>query len=162
MIASYIHKPVKFYDTWMEKASENATLKGHSVLYREKILPPLTQNKNFRNNSTEANAITEEARRKFKEKWNETQVDTAADDTRRGKILEIVKPILTTDPAKPVVDVPEVKTLVGDAKICWGCLSQVCRQRQYVSQRFMGKKLVNRFCPVRKAVLGDRNLTRTL
>ena len=103
-ISSYIHNPVKFYDIWMEKASENATLKGHSVLYREKILPPLTQNKNFRNNSTEANAITEEARRKFKEKWNETQVDTAADDARRGKILEAVKPIITSDPTKAVVD----------------------------------------------------------
>ena len=73
-----------------------------------------------------------------------------------------MKPIVTTDPAKPVVDIPEVNTLVGDAKICWGFLSQVCRQRQYVSQRFMGKKLVNRFCPVRKAVLGDKNLARSL
>lgn len=96
------------------------------------------------------------------EKWNETQVDTAADDTRRGKILEIVKPLITSDPAKPVVDVPEVKTLVGDTKICWGCLSQVCRARQYVSQRFMGKKLVNRYCPVRKVVLGDRNIAHSL
>ena len=78
----------------MEEANKNATLKGHSVLYKEKILPALAPNKNFRNNST--NVVTEEAKKKFVEKWNETQVDTAADDTRRGKILEIVKPIITT------------------------------------------------------------------
>merc|ERR1712030_59852 len=100
---------------------------------RDKILPTLAPNKNFRNNSANV-SNAEEAKKKFMEKWNETLIDTAADDTRRGKILEIVKPLITSDPAKPVVDVPEVKTIVGDTKICWGCLSQVCR------------KLVNCYC----------------
>ena len=117
-IADYIYNPVKFYETWIEEADKNATLKGHSVMFREKVLPALAQNKSFRSNVT--NVVEEEAKKKFMEKWKETQVDTAADDTRRGKILEIVKPILTTEPAKPVVDVPEVKNLVGDSKICWG------------------------------------------
>ena len=39
-IATHIHNPVKFYETWMNKASENATLKGHQVLYREKFCLP--------------------------------------------------------------------------------------------------------------------------
>ena len=51
-ITIYIYKPVKFYENWIEEASEKATLKGHTVLFREKILPALAPNKNFRNNST--------------------------------------------------------------------------------------------------------------
>ena len=41
-IAECVHKPTKFYTTWMEEAHKNATTKGHSVIYREKILPALS------------------------------------------------------------------------------------------------------------------------
>ena len=146
----------------MDKASENATLKGHSVLYREKILPPLAPNKNFKNNSTEINVATEESKKKFVEKWKETQVDTAADDARRGKILEVVKPMIASYPTKAVVDIPEVKTIIGETRICWGCLSQVCMIRQNISRKIMGKRLVNRHCPSGRAVLGDKYLVISL
>ena len=36
-IAECVHKPTKFYSTWMEEAHKNATTKGHSMIYREKI-----------------------------------------------------------------------------------------------------------------------------
>ena len=116
--------------------------------------------KNFRNNTT--SVVTDEAKKKFKELWSNTTVNTTEDDTRRGNILKIVEPLLASEPNKAVIDVQEVKTLVGEAKICWGCLSQVCRTRQLLSQKILGKKLVNKFCPVRKVLLGDKNLSRSL
>ena len=70
--------------------------------------------------------------------------------------------MMTTDPTKAVVDVQEVKTLIGETRICWGCLSLTCRTRQLLSQKILGKKLVNKYCPVKKVLLGDRNLTRSL
>ena len=82
-ISSYIYKSVKFYDKWIEEANEKASVKGHTVLFNEKILPALAPNKNFRNNSTEFNAVTEEARRLFKEKWNETPVDVGGPKSGR-------------------------------------------------------------------------------
>ena len=140
-IANHIHNHVKIYETWMTVANENATLKGHSVLYREKILPALAPNKNFKNNSTEVNVMTEESKKKFLEKWKETQVDTAADDTRRAKILEVVKPLLGSDPNKAVVDIADVKTVVGESKICWGCLRSTCLTSQIISRKMTVKKL---------------------
>ena len=118
-IAECIHTPVKFYETWMEEANKNATIKGHSVLYREKILPALAPNKNFKNNSAAINVVTEDSKKKFLEKWKETNVDVAADDVRRGKILEIVKPMLGSDPTKVVVNIPEVKSVIEETRICW-------------------------------------------
>ena len=118
-IAECIHTPVKFYDTWMEEANTNATTKGHSVQYREKILPALAPNKNFKNNSAEVNIVTEDAKKKFLAQWKETNVDVAADDVRRGKILEVVKPMIGSDPTKIVIDIPEIKALIGDKKVCW-------------------------------------------
>ena len=47
-IAECVHKASKYFTAWMEEAHENATKKGHSVMYREKILPDLSQNKNFK------------------------------------------------------------------------------------------------------------------
>lgn len=78
------------------------------------------------------------------------------DDIRRGNILKIVEPLMTTEPTKAVMDVQEVKTLVGEVRICWSCLSQTCRTRQLLSQRVLGKKLVNKYCPVKKVLLGDK------
>ena len=106
--------------------------------------------------------VTDEAKKKFREQWGKTKVDTIEDDTRREKILKIVEPLMSSDPTKAVIDVQEVKNLIGEARICWGCLSQVCRTRQVLSQKLLGKKLVNKYCPVRRVLIGDRNLSRSL
>ena len=116
--------------------------------------------KNFRNNTT--SVVTDEAKKKFKEQWDNTKVNEEEDNTRRENILKIVEPMIPKEPMKAVMDIPEVITLVGEARICWGCLSLICRIRQMLSQRILGKKLVNRFCPVQKVLLGDRNLVRNL
>lgn len=101
----------------MTEANTNAATKGHSVLYREKILPALSPNKNFKNNSAAANVVSEETEKKFMEKWKETKLDIAADDARRSKLLEIVKPLIGTDPTKVVIEIPEVKSAIGDARV---------------------------------------------
>ena len=81
--------------------------------------------KNFRNNTT--SVVTDEAKKKFKEQWARTAVDLAEDNTRRENILKIVEPLIAKEPTKAVVDVPEVKALIGTATVCWGCLSATCR-----------------------------------
>ena len=100
-ISSYIFKPEKFFDKWTEEADTNATAKGHTVIFKDKILPPLAQVKNFRNNTT--SVVTDEAKKKFKEQWGITNVDTTEDDTRREKILKIVEPLMSSDPTKAVI-----------------------------------------------------------
>merc|ERR1712074_290266 len=102
------------------------------------MAPQLSQVRNFRNNTT--SVITDKANKKFKEQWTKTAVDLAEDDTRRENILKIVEPLIAKEPTKAVVDVQEVKALIGTATVCWGCLSSTCRTRQLLSQR-----LVNRF-----------------
>ena len=62
-ISEAIEKSSIYYTTWMTKAMENATTKGFAVLYREKILPPLSLNKGQRSNySAAVNIVSEEAR----------------------------------------------------------------------------------------------------
>ena len=56
-------------------------------MYREKILPALSLNKNPKhNNSAAVNIVSEEAKKKFIENWKNTKVDIAADIARRSKI----------------------------------------------------------------------------
>ena len=74
-IAERVHTPTKFYSTWMEEAHKNSSTKGHSVLYRDKILPALTLKKHYNNNSAAMNVVSEETK-KFLEKWRATTVDT--------------------------------------------------------------------------------------
>ena len=63
-----------YYTTWMKNAMENATTKGFTVLYREKILPALSLNKGQRsNNSAAVKIVSEEARKKFVESWKTQQ-----------------------------------------------------------------------------------------
>ena len=83
-IADCVHKPCKNFTTWMEEAHENATTKGYSVMYREKILPALSQNKNFKNNSAAMNVVSEETKKKFMEKWKETKVDITAEEEAKS------------------------------------------------------------------------------
>merc|ERR1712074_531034 len=46
-ITNYMFKPEKFYEDWTKEASENACSKGHTVLYKDKILPQLSQIKHI-------------------------------------------------------------------------------------------------------------------
>ena len=46
--------------------------------------------------------------------------------------------------------------------MCWGCLSEVCMQRQKISFKISGKKLVNKYCITRKLLLGDQNMLRSI
>ena len=94
--------------------------------------------------------VSEETKKKFLEKWKATTVDTVADNGRRGKIFEVVKPLIGSDSNKVVADIEEVKAIIGDTKVCWGCLSSTCLIRQNLSGRMTGKKLVNRHCAIRK------------
>ena len=145
----------------MENSHKNASTKGHSVIYRDKILPALNPKKHYNNNSAAANVVSEEAKKKFLEKWRATTVDTAADDIRREKIFKVVKPLIGSDPKKAVVDIEEVKTIIGDARVCWGCLSSTCLHRSNISVRLSGKKLINKYCATRKLLLGDSILTKS-
>mgnify|MGYP003327475674 CR=1 FL=1 len=63
---------------------------------------------------------------------------------------------------KVVVEIPEVKTVISDVRVCWGCLSSTCLLRQKISAKVTGKKLVNRHCMTRRTVLGDKNLMTSL
>ena len=65
-IAEAIDKSSVYFTTWMVSALTNATAKGFAVLYREKILPPLSLNKGkISNNSAAVNIVSEEANKKF-------------------------------------------------------------------------------------------------
>ena len=59
-----------------------------------------------------------------------------------------------------IIDIPEVKEIVKDAYICWGCLVEVYIQRQKVSVKTIRKKLVNKFCINRKLFIGDTNMAK--
>ena len=85
-----------------------------------------------------------------------------ADNDRRSKIKTIVEPLIGTEPNKAVMEIPEVITAIGDAKVCWGCLSSTCLIRQSVSKKAMGKRFVNKHCMSRKTVMGDKNLMTSL
>ena len=86
--------------------------------------------------------IFEETKKKFTEKWKETNVDIEEDNARRSKILEVVKPLIGTDPKKTVVEIPEVQKIIGDAKVCWGCASSTCLIRQILSGRLAKIKIL--------------------
>ena len=85
-ITKYMFKPEKFYDDWTKEASENACNKGHRVLYKDKILPQLSQAKVYRNNTT--GLVTDEAKAKFHEIWRETRVNEIEDFKMKEDILK--------------------------------------------------------------------------
>jgi len=144
-ITNYMFKPEKFYDDWTKEASENACSKGHTVLYKDKILPQLSQVKSYRNNTT--GVVTDEIKNKFHEAWIDTKVNEIEDFTMKEEILKVVENMTTEDPKKPVIEIPEVQKVLGTAKVCWGCFSGICRTRQYIGQPILHKKAINRFCP---------------
>ena len=97
----------------MKQAMKNSTTKGFAVLYKEKILPALSLNKGQRsNNSAAVKIVSEEARNKFIDSWKNTTVDIEADNTRRGKIEAVVKPLIGTNKALAVIDIQEVKDIL--------------------------------------------------
>ena len=67
-----------------------------------------------------------------------------------------------SDGKQAIIDIPVVKDIVGTAYFCWGCLSEICMQRQKLSFKISGKRLVNKFCVTRKLLLGDLNMLRSL
>ena len=82
----------------MKTVNTSTIAKDHAVLYREKILPPLSLVKGkISMNTTTIAAISEEAKKKFIESWKNTTVDIEADNTRRLKIEEVMKPLVGTD-----------------------------------------------------------------
>ena len=91
-ISEAVEKSSVYFSTWMDTALQNATTKGHMILYREKILPALSLAKTSRysNISTAVNVVTEEAKKKFVDKWNSTTIDIEADIVRRSKIKAVV------------------------------------------------------------------------
>ena len=83
--------------------------------------------------------------------------------TERNKILEVVKPLISTTNSKTVlIDIPEVKKVIGDAKVCWGCTSTTCLIRQNLSLRLTRKRFVNKLCMTRKLLIGDKVLITSL
>merc|ERR1711874_235830 len=44
-ITTYVYEPTKSFEEWTKEACENACTKGHTVLFKEKIVPQLTQAK---------------------------------------------------------------------------------------------------------------------
>ena len=70
-------------------------------------------------------------------------VDCEKNNARKKKIEEVVKPMVGKSDGKiAIIDIPEVKDVIGTAYVCWGCLSEVCMQRQKISFKISGKKLV--------------------
>ena len=162
-IADGVDKSGKF-TTWMKNANSNAIAKGHAVVYREKILPPLSLVKGMISTNTTAVAvISEEAKKMFMDSWENTTVDIESDNARRLKIEEVVKPLVGgPDKSQVVIDLPAVKTILGNTAVCWGCLSELCLIRQRLSFKLTGRKMVNKFCLTRRTVLGDKNLLLSL
>merc|ERR1712030_49839 len=158
-IANYAFKPEKFYEDWTKEASENACSKGHSVLYKDKILPQLSQVKTYRNNTT---AVTDELRKQFLDVWKETKVNEQEDFAMKEAILKVVEDATTEDKKTPIIDLPKVREVIGKAKLCWGCLSGICRARTAVSLPIFKKKAVNRGCPNKKTTLGDPDAKKFL
>merc|ERR1712105_3042 len=134
--------------------------KGHTVLYKDKILPQLSQVKSYRSNTT--GVVTDEIKNKFHEAWRDTKVNEIEDFTMKEEILKVVENMTTEDPKKPVIEIPEVQKVLGTTKVCWGCFSGICRTRQYIGQPILHKKAINRFCPNKKTLLGDKDLKRIL
>ena len=97
------------------------------MLYKDKILPQLSQIKTYRNNTT--GLETDELKAKFHEIWKETRVNETEDYKMKEDILKVVETLKDEDPKKPVVEIPEVQKIIGTAKICWGCFSGICRTR---------------------------------
>ena len=54
-------------------------------------------------------------------------MDIEADNTRRLKIEEVVKPLVGgPDKSQVVFDLPAVKEILGKTAVCWGCLLELC------------------------------------
>merc|ERR1712074_294280 len=158
-IARYAFEPEKFFEEWSNEASEIACSKGHSVLFKDKILPQLSQVKNFGNNST---AVTDELRKQFIDAWKETRVFETEDSAMKEAILKVVEDSTTEDKKTPIVDLPKVREVMGKAKLCWGCFSAICRARTAVSLPILKKKAINKGCPNKKTTLGDPDAKKFL
>merc|ERR1712173_3664 len=133
--------PTKSFEEWAEEASNNACSKGHTALFKEKIVAQLTQSKTYRNNTT--GILTEEAKKEFFDLWKNQIVNEKEDNDRKEEILKVVEPMIVKDSTQIVVDIPEVKKVIGNAKVCWSCFSALCSSRRMLAMSTLKKKLPN-------------------
>ena len=113
-------------------------------------------------NANTTGVLTSEAKSKFMEHWSKMDIKEEEDNNRRKEILEAIEPKIGNEPSKPVIEMEEVKKIAGNIKLCWGCLSQICWNKQRMSLKIINKKLINRHCPMKKIMLGDPNLVKIL
>ena len=160
-LSKNMYNPSKTFKAWVTEIEKTISTKGNSVLFKDKMLPQLTQAK-FSNNS--AGILSSENRNKFMELWSKVEVKEEEDNKRRKEILEAIESKITAleNSKTPVFEIKEVKKIAGNTRLCWGCLSHICWSRTRMSLKTIGKKLTNRHCPVKKILLGDPNLTRLL
>jgi hypothetical protein len=155
-ITKYVYEPTKSFEEWTQEACTNACSKGHTVLYKEKIVPQLTQGKTYRNNTT--SVITEESRKEFYDLWKQQVVNEIEDNARKEEILKVVEPMIVKDSQQVVIEIPEVQKIIGKARVCWSCFSEICSTRRMLAMSHLKKKAVNKGCPNRKMTLGDTDL----
>ena len=102
--------------------------------------------------------ISEDTKKKYTEACKNTSVDCEKDNARKKEVEKVVKPLIgKVDGKTAIIDIPEVKDVIKDAYVCWGCLAEVCMQRQKVSMKTIHKKLVNKFCINQKLLIGNQN-----
>ena len=95
-IAEAVDKSSMYFTTWMINANANAITKGHAVMYREKILSPLSVARGkYEANTTTVAAISEEAKKKFLTSWKDTTIDIDAANKRKLEIKEVIKPMIS-------------------------------------------------------------------
>ena len=79
----------------------------------------------------------------------------------RKKVGETLTPLVSTlDGKMPIIDVSAVKEIIGNAKICSGCLSEICRMKQRVAMKTVQKKLVNKGCQKGRLLVGNKDLIK--
>merc|ERR1712030_73528 len=94
-ITTYVYEPTKSFEEWTKEACTNACKKGHTVLFKEKIVPQLTQAKTYRNNST--GVLTEETRKEFFDLWKKQVVNEKEDNDRKEELVKVVEPMIVKD-----------------------------------------------------------------
>ena len=91
--------------------------------------------------------ISNDLQKKFDKEWSKVKVEFKKDNARKRIIETAVKPQIGKQDVKTIVaDMPEVKEIVKDVHVCWGCLSEACLKRQKLSFKLLkDKKLPNTF-----------------
>ena len=161
-IAALYAKPEKSYKTWMKESGENARSKGDTQIFFDKIVPAIHKSK-FNVNTTETNGND---KAKFMTAWKKENVDCSKDHARIKSIADDLSPKLANmDKNLVIVDLPEVKAKIGpDVKVCWSCISEVCRTRQRIAMTTTAakQKFVNKGCQKGKLTVGSKDTIKVL